>query len=102
MECSLRFELDGANRGELILNEQLARQLISAANWVKNYSHEGEINPLEILRWPGVMSAGEQDLDIISEQLMAGLDEAIDAFIKAVKLKGHPYIHLLSSDLTVC
>ncbi len=34
------------------------------------------------------MSAGEQDLDIISEQLMAGLDEAIDAFIKAVKLKG--------------
>ena len=48
VECNLRFELDGANRGELILNEQLVRQLISAANWVKNYSHEGEINPLEI------------------------------------------------------
>lgn len=35
VECNLRFELDGANRGELILNENLARQIISAANWVK-------------------------------------------------------------------
>ncbi|MDD9340055.1 YicC/YloC family endoribonuclease [Providencia heimbachae] len=88
VECNLRFDLDGAHRSELILNEELARQLISAANWVKNYSHEGEVNPLEILRWPGVMSAGEQDLDVISEQLLAGLDETLDAFIQSREAEG--------------
>jgi uncharacterized protein (TIGR00255 family) len=50
----LRFEQDPSAQGELILNEKLAKQLVNAANWVKMQS-EGEINPVDILRWPGVM-----------------------------------------------
>lgn len=88
VECNLRFELDISNQAELILNETLARQLISAANWVKNYSHEGEVNPLEILRWPGVMSAAEQDLDAISTQLLSELDLALDDFIQSRESEG--------------
>ena len=88
VECNLRFELDISNQAELILNETLARQLISAANWVKNYSHEGEVNPLEILRWPGVMSAAEQDLDAISAQLLSELDLALDDFIQSRESEG--------------
>lgn len=57
VECTLRFEPDASARGELILNEKLAKQLVSAANWVKMQSDEGEINPVDILRWPGVMAA---------------------------------------------
>jgi hypothetical protein len=30
---------------------------VNAANWVKMQSDEGEINPVDILRWPGVMAA---------------------------------------------
>ncbi|EAA8499367.1 YicC family protein [Salmonella enterica] len=62
VECMLRFEPDASAQGELILNEKLAKQLVSAANWVKMQSDEGEINPVDILRWPGVMAAQEQDL----------------------------------------
>lgn len=51
VECTLRFEPDASARGELILNEKLAKQLVSAANWVKMQSDEGEINPVDILRW---------------------------------------------------
>lgn len=57
VECTLRFEPDASAQGELILNEKLAKQLVSAANWVKMQSDEGEINPVDILRWPGVMAA---------------------------------------------
>jgi uncharacterized protein (TIGR00255 family) len=53
VECTLRFEPDASAQGELILNEKLAKQLVSAANWVKMQSDEGEINPVDILRWPG-------------------------------------------------
>ena len=34
-------------------------------------SDEGEINPVDILRWPGVMAAKEQDLDAIADILAA-------------------------------
>ncbi|SQA98503.1 YicC-like family, N-terminal region [Cedecea neteri] len=57
-------------QGSLILNENLAKQLVEAANWVKMQSDEGEINPVDILRWPGVMAAQEQDLDAITAEIL--------------------------------
>ncbi len=42
VECMLRFEPDASAQGELILNEKLAKQLVSAANWVKMQSDEGK------------------------------------------------------------
>ncbi|MFO6493758.1 YicC/YloC family endoribonuclease [Hafnia alvei] len=89
IECNLRFELDPSAQSSMILNEQLAKQLVEAANWVKMQSDEGEINPLEVLRWPGVMSAAEQDLDVISTELMAALESAIDDFIDAREREGN-------------
>lgn len=88
VECNLRFDLSSNAQSGLNMNEDLAKQLVAAANWVKNYSQEGEINPLEILRWPGVMSAQEQDLDTISEELLAALDGTITAFIDAREREG--------------
>ncbi|QXF36069.1 YicC family protein [Photorhabdus luminescens] len=89
VECNLRFELDSRAQGELILNETLAKQLVNAANWVKQQSNEGEINPVDILRWPGVMAAEEQDLDAISTQLLQELDTALDAFIQSREAEGN-------------
>lgn len=89
VECNLRFELDSRAQGELILNETLAKQLVNAANWVKQQSNEGEINPVDILRWPGVMAAEEQDLDAISTQLLTELDTTLDAFIQSREAEGN-------------
>jgi uncharacterized protein (TIGR00255 family) len=88
VECNLRFELDPSAQSSLILNEKLAKQLIEAANWVKMQSDEGEINPIDVLRWPGVMSAQEQDLDAISTQLMQALEGTLDDFITARESEG--------------
>lgn len=67
VECTLRYEPDVSAQGELILNEKLAKQLVTAANWVKMQSDEGEINPVDILRWPGVMAAQEQDRSLCKQ-----------------------------------
>ncbi|WP_174870657.1 YicC/YloC family endoribonuclease [Pectobacterium polaris] len=88
IECNLRFELDPSAQSALILNEKLAKQLVNAANWVKLQSDEGEINPVDILRWPGVMSAEEQDLDAISAELLTALEGALDDFIAARESEG--------------
>ncbi len=53
---------------------------------MKMQSDEGAINQMEILRWPGVMSA--QDLDAINAQLLSALDGALDDFIIARESEG--------------
>lgn len=88
IECQLRFDADPHTQSALVLNEKLAIQLVQAANWVKMRSDEGEINPVDILRWPGVMSAEEQDLDAISAELLQALDETLEDFITSRETEG--------------
>ena len=99
IECNLRFELDPSAQSALILNEKLAKQLVNAANWVKMQSDEGEINPVDILRWPGVMSAEEQDLDAISAELLTALEGALDDFIAARESEGNALKGLIEQRL---
>lgn len=85
VECNLRFELDpAAQNQELSLNKDLAKQILNAANWVQTEYQSGQVNPIDVLRWPGVLSAKEQNLDSISQEILALLDTAIDEF-KAVR-----------------
>ena len=99
VECSLRFEPDASAQGELILNEKLAKQLVASANWVKMQSDEGEINPVDILRWPGVMAAQEQDLDAIASEILAALDGTLDDFIVARETEGQALKGLIEQRL---
>nr|WP_024966218.1 YicC/YloC family endoribonuclease [Pantoea sp. IMH] len=99
IECNLRFDADPHAQSALVLNEKLAIQLVKAANWVKMQSDEGEINPVDILRWPGVMSAEEQDLDAISAELLRSLDAALDDFIIARETEGAALKSLIEQRL---
>ncbi|CPR15872.1 YicC/YloC family endoribonuclease [Brenneria goodwinii] len=99
IECNLRFDLDPRAQSSLILNENLAKQLVNAANWVKMQSDEGEINPVDILRWPGVMAAEEQDLDAISAELLQALDGTLDDFISARESEGNALKALIEQRL---
>lgn len=99
VECHLRFEPDASAQSELILNETLAKQLVQAANWVKMQSDEGEINPVDILRWPGVMSAKDQDLDAITAELLTALNGALDDFVVARETEGQALKSLIEQRL---
>ena len=89
IECNLRFELDPASQHqELSLNEDLARQVLSAVNWIKTEYKSGDVNPIDVLRWPGVLSAKEQNLDSMSQEILALLDEAINELITVREREG--------------
>lgn len=72
---------------------------MNAANWVKMQSDEGEINPVDILRWHGVMAAGEQDLDAITAEILAALDSTLDDFIVARETEGQALKALIEQRL---
>lgn len=99
IECNLRFDLDPSMQTDLLLNQELAIQLVQAANWVKMQSNEGKIDPVDILRWPGVMSAKSQDLDVISTELMASLEIALNEFIIAREREGAALKDLIEQRL---
>ncbi|MCG6200041.1 YicC/YloC family endoribonuclease [Psychromonas antarctica] len=83
IECNLRFEASSGNENALSMNCELAAQLIQNAQWVLDTAGSGTLNPIDILKWPGVMQAPEQDLDLISIELMAGFEETLEEFIDA-------------------
>lgn len=99
VECNLRFEANTAASNELSINEELAKQVIKAAKWVKDTSGEGSIGPFQVLNWPGVMEAPEQDLDAINKDLLAGFGEAINDFIAARASEGKNMKDLIDQRL---
>ncbi|PSU49819.1 YicC family protein [Photobacterium frigidiphilum] len=99
VECNLRFEANQAASSELTINEELAKQVIKAAKWVKDTAGEGNIGPFQVLNWPGVMEAPEQDLDAINKDLLVGFDEAVTDFIAARASEGENMKELIVQRL---
>ncbi|OOF78606.1 YicC family protein [Rodentibacter caecimuris] len=81
IECSLRLESKKQTNSELNINRELANQVLQSLQWLKAQAGEGEINLTDVLRYPGVVEAQEQDLDVISQDLLAAFDELLKEFI---------------------
>ena len=81
IECSLRIEIKKQTNAELNLNKELANQVIQSLQWIKSQAGEGEINLTDLLRYPGVVEAQEQDLDAISQDLLTAFDDLLTDFI---------------------
>ena len=81
IECSLRVDNKKVAATELNLNQDLANQVIQSLKWMKTQAGEGEINLTDVLRYPGVVETPEQDLDVISQDLLAAFDTLLQEFI---------------------
>lgn len=81
IECSLRIETKKQTNAELNLNKELTNQVIQSLQWIKAQAGEGEINLTDVLRYPGVVEAQEQDLDAISQDLLTAFDDLLTDFI---------------------
>ncbi|GAA6171502.1 YicC family protein [Colwellia sp. KU-HH00111] len=99
VECSLRFNANAANKSELALNEKLAQQLLQHANWINEQTLNSQINPFEVMRWPGVMEAEESDMSAIQAELLAGFDIALKDFINARASEGENLTAMIEQRL---
>ncbi|MDX1281029.1 YicC/YloC family endoribonuclease [Shewanella colwelliana] len=99
IEVNLRYDLGENKDSDLQLNQALAAQIIQAANWVKQEAGQGEINVVDVLRWPGVMSGSEQDMDAISKELLVAFDDAVAQFIEARGREGDAINTMLQTRL---
>ena len=88
VECNLRFNPNPSAKGKLSLNQDLVNQLLEHANWINEQTLNSQVNPIEIMRWPGVMEAEEADMDAIQGEILQGFDVALKDFVAARASEG--------------
>ncbi len=88
VECALRFVANDAAVGQLNLNQDLAKQLMEAAEWVQNQGQSNGVNPVDILKWPGVIAANETDMDSVQGDILKEFDLTLKDFIAARGTEG--------------
>ncbi|QIW15743.1 YicC family protein [Pasteurellaceae bacterium RH1A] len=81
VECSLRIEFNAVQNAELALNQDYAKQVLNSLKWLKETANEGEINLVDVLRYPGVVDSQTQDLDQITQDLLEGFEQILADFI---------------------
>ena len=99
VECSLRFTPSDNAQSTLTLDEDLAKQVLHAADWVQSHGQSTGVNPMDVLRWPGVIAAEETDMDTILSDTMSGFDTALDQFIEAREAEGKTLRSLIEQRL---
>jgi uncharacterized protein (TIGR00255 family) len=100
VECALRMNFDDANTSDFTINEELATKLIEAAKWTQTQGASGEVNPADILRWPGVMNTVEADMDGVQKELLALFDASLKEFIASRASEGENMKALIEQRLS--
>ena len=99
VDVTLRYQTE-EGEAELELNENLVKHLAEAARRVDDLvRHAGQVNPLEILRFPGVLSTREVDADTLHAEALAALDEALDALIVTRDREGEQLARMVRERL---
>lgn len=94
VDCSLRYEPDETNMGDITINQVLADKLISAARDLPLGSST-QINPIDILRWPGVINRETPDAEAIGGPLLTLLDATMDLILENRLREGEKLAALL-------
>jgi uncharacterized protein (TIGR00255 family) len=88
VECSLKFTANQAQQS-LSINEDLVAQINQAADQVHGVIGPGNaLSALEILKWPGVISQDNLDLEAASQESLTAFGAALTQLIEMRKREG--------------
>lgn len=99
VELFLKFTANPAAATQLTINKTLAKQLIDGANWITTEAASGELNPVDIMKWPGVMQAEETDMDEVQKAVLGGFDSLLRDFIDARASEGENLKTMITTRL---
>ena len=99
VEVTLRYQQDDSD-ASLELNEELVKQLSDVSRRVGDIvQHPGQVNPMEILRYPGVLSSKELDVELLQTESLSLLDEALTALVDTRRREGEQLANLIIDRL---
>lgn len=87
VDCNLRYSPDESESNAISINKNLADKIAAAAQSLQ-ISDAQSINPIDILRWPGVINKEIPDPEIVGGPLLTLLDATLDILIDTRKREG--------------
>jgi uncharacterized protein (TIGR00255 family) len=81
IDCALHFQRAGSRQDDMLLNTELVKLIgRRAAEVAANLPAAAALNPLEVMRWPGVM----QDAEVDVEPLLAAATQLLATTLAAL------------------
>jgi uncharacterized protein (TIGR00255 family) len=101
VECTLRLTGQELQAGAgVTLNEPLLAGLMQAVNRVGQLTtHPVSIDPVELLRWPGVTATQDIDTDALTKRALALFEQTLNEFIAAREREGKELAALVNLRL---
>ncbi len=98
VECNLRFQASLGDTSSLSINTELAEQLAKASREIDQLLYNSApVQSMDILRWPGVLTAGPLDAEAVHKGLLGLLDQALKDLDQARAREGKKLQTLLKT-----
>lgn len=89
LEVNLAINVRKQSAEGLGVNIQLAEELLQAARKIQDLSHQSaDINPLEVLRWPGVIAEQSFDMEQTHASALKQFDQTIEQLAASRQREG--------------
>lgn len=89
IDATLRFQAIATEQDNFDIDRDLATRLAHATREIDQLLYNAApVNALEVMRWPGVLKAPEQDLTEVGNDALALLDEALSDLIESRNREG--------------
>jgi uncharacterized protein (TIGR00255 family) len=100
VECAMKYTIDKAANQSLAINKTLVAQLVNASRSLeKQLPETSPVNPLELLKWPGVLQETELDLGQLGEQAEALFNQTLAEFDVSRGREGHELQQMITQRL---
>lgn len=99
VECTLRFNPD-AQEQQLVVNPAYAQEVVQAAEQLQGMLKEHQpLDPLELLRWPGVLQDTKLDMDLVKKSAKELFGAALKDLIEGRGREGAELASLINQRL---
>lgn len=78
IECYIRYQSGDAKNTEMKINAALAKQLCQVTETISSFAlNASPLNPMDVVRWPGILQIEELDLEIIEDHILQLMEKAL-------------------------
>lgn len=100
IDANLRYVAVANGQHVLHINQMLLQQLIQAAQQIQQHIPTANMPDVDdMLRWPGILQAPQQDMYSLQKIALASLDQAIDELIQTREREGKQLAETISQRL---
>ncbi|WP_299770418.1 YicC/YloC family endoribonuclease [uncultured Pseudoteredinibacter sp.] len=99
LDISLNIQLGSSENNQIGLNQELIEQLISANQQLQGLGDFSPLDPLELLKWPGVIIEDRVDGEQLKQDALSQFGQTIDQLIDSRNREGEELANMIEQRL---